>query len=151
MSWLWMEGGVGWLMWMCSACEPLDPIKLRGLLESFCSNNSLVIFQFYCLLSGHDIFEPLISTNFTLTSQTDSFCFTDICLMTSWFLQFHDSQTRMGFSIGMLINDRTKRGSIKWSLPQWHPQQSPPPHPLRPEPTDRDGATHRDDLPVHRR
>ena len=38
---------------------------------------------------------------------------------------------------------RTKHGSIRWSLPQQHPLLSPPQHPLRPEPADRDGATRR--------
>ena len=42
-------------------------------------------------VSGHVIFELFILTNFTLTSQTITSCFTDICLTTSQPLWFHDS------------------------------------------------------------
>ena len=52
---------------------------------------------------------------------------------------------------GMLTDCRTKRGPIKWSLPQRHPLLSPPLHPLHPKPADHDAATHRGDPPVHRR
>ena len=106
-------------------------------------------------LLGHDIFELLFWTilrslnkQLSFTSQTLSLHTADVSLMA---LRFHELQSRTDWLLGMLTSCRTKHGSINWSLPQWRPLLSPPLHPPHPKPTDRNGATHRDDPPVHRR
>ena len=127
--------------------SPPESLSLSSSDEDLMVN---IVRTWYFLNSYFNQFHPHLKTITYLSTDTPLIA-SCLLVMTLRFSQTSTFTNSNGLVLGLLLTTRTKHGSIRWPLPQQHPLQSSPQHPPCPLATNHGTATHRADLPPHRK